>query len=161
MRYWIDGYNLLFRFAKSYKGVRENERKILFILNEWVTHNHLEATIVFDGRQKDPPEAIRTNLANLAVIYTPQHQTADDYILEEIAHSKEPSQDIVVSSDRELTGKAHQRGAKVKSVESFFKILTKKKKKKSSSEKNFKESDAEIQRLRQIFEGKLKDLFRN
>jgi predicted RNA-binding protein with PIN domain len=153
MRYWIDGYNLLFRITKSYQGVKQEERKILRLINQWVTEAHHNATIVFDGRQKNMPEATRSNFQNLAVIYTAEGEKADAYILDEVIHSNDPSKEIVISSDRELTGKARQNGARIKSVEEFFSSLLKKRnKKKRAPEKDFKESDREIQRLLKIFE---------
>ena len=123
----------------------------------WVTQLNLNVTIVFDGRQKDPPEAIRGHLDQLEVIYTPEHQTADAYILHELDLSSNLNEETVVSSDRELTGIAKQKGARVLSVEQFLARIAKKKKKSQPPKKTFQDTDANIERLRQIFEDKLEN----
>lgn len=151
MHYWIDGYNLLFRISKDYQAMKGNERKLLVAINEAMHRRHFQATVVFDGREKDPPEALRKNLDALAIIYTPYNQTADDYILQNFSPN-----DTIVSSDRELTGKARQRGAQTLSVEQFVTRLLKKKKK-PSPEKTLQETDFQLQRLLKIFEDRLNE----
>ncbi|HEX2580053.1 MAG TPA: NYN domain-containing protein [Rhabdochlamydiaceae bacterium] len=156
MHYWIDGYNLLFRITKNYRDMKQNERKLLAALNHSITLLRYQATVVFDGREKDPPEALRRNFDALALIYTPHHQTADDYILEALADAPDPSKETVVSSDYELLCKAKQRGARTQTIEEFLSKLVKKKhKKKAAQEKEFQESRSEIKRLLKIFEDRL------
>lgn len=158
MHYYIDGYNLLFRITKSYEAMKANQKQILSAINTWVIQLNLNVTIVFDGRQKDPPEAIRGHLDQLEVIYTPEHQTADDYILHELDLSSNLNEETVVSSDRELTGKAKQKGARTQSVDEFLSGLVKKRKKKQEPmKKTFRDTDANIERLHEIFEDRLKD----
>ena len=140
--------------------MKQNERKLLMALNESITLLKYQATLVFDGREKDPPEALRRNLDSLAMIYTPYHQTADDYILEMIADAANPAHEVVVSSDRELLRKAQQRGAGGLTVEAFLSRLVKKKQKKRSPESTarvFQETSSELQRLLKIFEDRLKE----
>jgi hypothetical protein len=155
MHYWIDGYNLLFRITKNYRAMKQNERKLLAALNRSVTDRKYQVTVVFDGREKDPPEALRRNLDSLALIYTPHHQTADDYILEAIGDAAHPAHEVVVSSDLELLRKAKQRGAKVLTIEEFLSQLVRKKGKRRSPEKVFQETSSELQRLLKIFEERL------
>ena len=153
MHYWIDGYNLLFRITKNYRTMKANERRLLLSLNQRLLK--YQVTIVFDGREKDPPEALRKNLDALALIYTPHHQTADDYILEALS---DPSHETVVSSDQELLRKARQRGAHTLTVEKFFSQLIQRKKKKSlAPSKEIQETDYHLQRLLKIFEDRLKE----
>jgi uncharacterized protein len=152
MHYWIDGYNFLFRVTKNYREMKQNEKRLLAALNRSIVLLKYQATVVFDGREKDPPEALRRNLNSLSLIYTPHHQTADDYILSAIAESADPAQEVVVSSDLELLRKAKQRGAKVQTVEQFLsKLVHKKRKTKASPEKEFQETSAELNRLLKIF----------
>jgi hypothetical protein len=159
MHFWIDGYNLLFRITKNYRALKQNERKLLIALNKSITLLKYQVTVVFDGREKDPPEALRRNLDSLALIYTPHHQTADDYILEAIADAANPSDEVVVSSDLELLRKAKQKGSKTQTVEEFLSRLVRKKKKKKLDdvERTFNESSSELQRLLKIFEDRLND----
>lgn len=157
MHYWLDGYNLLFRLTKNYKALRQNERKILLALNEAIVRLGYLVTVILDGREKDPPEALRRNLGSLALIYTPIHQTADEYILEMIGEAAHPGEQTVVSSDLELLGKAKQKGAKGMTVEQFLAKLTKKKKRVEEGDKEFKETEKHLQRLLKIFEEKLEE----
>jgi predicted RNA-binding protein with PIN domain len=156
MHYWIDGYNLLFRITKSYREMKQNERKLLAALNRSIILLKYQVTVVFDGREKDPPEALRRNLDSLALVYTPHHQTADDYILEALGDSANPAHETVISSDMELLRKAKQRGAKALTVEEFLSRLVKKKKK-APAEKVFQENSTELKRLLKIFEERLED----
>jgi uncharacterized protein len=157
--YWIDGYNLLFRLTKDYQTMRQNERKILTALNEAILQMNYSVTVILDGREKDSPEAVRRNLDSLALIYTPFHQTADDYILEMIDLSSHPEQQTVVSSDLELLGKARQKGARGLTIEQFLAKLTLKKKKKKGAPpaKEFHETQANLTRLLKIFEDRLRE----
>ena len=158
MHYWIDGYNLLFRLTKDYKTMRQNERKILLALNASITQLNYSVTVVLDGREKDPPEALRRNLDSLALIYTPHNQTADDYILEAISHSSHPEKETVISSDLELLRKAQQRGARGFTIEKFLSQLIHKKKKKSDkANPEFHETSANIDRYLKIFEDRLRE----
>lgn len=158
MHYWIDGYNLLFRLTKNYREMKQNERKLLAALNQSIILLKYKATVVFDGREKDPPEALRRNFDALALIYTPHHQTADDYILKALEDSSDPAKEVVVSSDYELLRKAKQKGAQVLTIEEFVSRLVKKRqKKKSTTEKKFQENSADFQRLLKIFEDRLQE----
>lgn len=140
--------------------MKQNERKLLSALNKSIILLKYQATVVFDGREKDPPEALRRNLDALAMIYTPHNQTADDYILEAIADAPNPAHIVAVSSDMELLRKAKQRGAQALTVEEFLsQIMRKKHKKKSSlsTEKVFQETSSELKRLLKIFEDRLNE----
>ena len=135
--------------------MRQEQRSILLAINKIASRRNLPITFVFDGRHVDPSEAIRGNLADLTVIYTPKKQTADDYILQEVRGSPE---EIVVSSDRELTGKARQLGCKTLTIEAFIDFLFKNRKGKSSSEKKkTHDTSADIKRLQKIFEEKFRE----
>jgi predicted RNA-binding protein with PIN domain len=153
--YWVDAYNLLFRLTKDYHIMRQQERSILLAINEIAARRNLPITLVFDGKHVNPSEAIRGNLADLTVIYTPKKQTADDYILQEVRGSPE---ETVVSSDRELTGKARQRGCKILTIETFMAFLFKDRKRKNSSEKKkTHDTSANIERLRKTFEERFRE----
>lgn len=159
MHYWIDGYNLLFRLAKNYRAMRQQERKILSALNRSITELNYSVTIVFDGREKDPPEAVRRNLDSLVLIYTPHHQTADEYMLKIISESSYPERETIITSDLELLRKAKQRGARGQTVEEFITQLIRKKKKKTSAptDQAFHETPSELQRLLKLFEERLRN----
>ncbi len=155
MHYLIDGYNLFFRLTKNYAEMNTQKRDLLFALSKELTAHRLQATLVFDGREKAFSYALRKHLADLELIYTPAHQSADAYILEEVERAKAPSQLTVVSSDREVIGRAKQYGANILTIEAFLSLLfdrRKKKKERNQEEKEVRESPKEIERLRKIFE---------
>jgi uncharacterized protein len=151
MHYWVDGYNLFFRLTKSYKSMKEQERALLQKLYLTMTQLNSPMTVVFDGREVDPPEALRKNLKAMNIVYTPKRQTADDYILEMLEHAKNPAQETVISSDRDLLRKARQKGAHTQTVEGFLKTINKKKSKSHEDRKQSQESSLEFQRLLKIF----------
>ena len=151
MHYWIDGYNFFFRLTKSYKSMKEQERTLLEKLFQTMTHLNSPMTVVFDGREKDPPEALRRNLRAMNIVYTAAHQTADDYILEMLDYAKNPDQEMVISSDNDLLRRSKQKGARTKTIEDFLKTISKKKSS-PDEKKQPKESPTELKRLLKIFE---------
>jgi predicted RNA-binding protein with PIN domain len=155
MHFLIDGYNFFFRLTKSYKSMKEEERSLLEKLYQTMTRLNSPMTVVFDGREKDPPVALRRNLLAMNIVYTPAHQTADDYILEMLDHCKNPADEIVISSDSELLRKAKQKGARTQTIEGFLKSLSHKKTSASPERKQSTESSSEFQRLLKLFEQRL------
>src|SRR3569832_1913777 len=155
MHYLIDGYNFFFRLTKSYKSMKEQERSLLEKLYQTMLDLRSPMTVVFDGREKDPPEALRCNLHAMNIVYTPVHQTADDYILELLDHSKNPAQEMVISSDSELLRKAKQKGAGTQTIEAFIHKVTHPKTKNIEEKKRTRESSHELERLLKLFEKKL------
>jgi predicted RNA-binding protein with PIN domain len=155
MHYWIDGYNFFFRLTKNYKSMKEQERSLLEKLYQTMTQLNSPMTVVFDGREKDPPEALRRNLKSMNIVYTPAHQTADDYILEMLQHAKNPSEEMVISSDGDLLRRSKQKGARVQTIEEFIHKVTHKKTTAVQEKKQTKESSQEFKRLLKLFEERL------
>ena len=94
------------------------------------------------------------------MIYTYKHQTADDYILQELKNAMKPSELIVVTSDRELAFKCKNLGSKIETAEAFlsrlYKLTSKENKKNSEIiTKEKQDSKYNIHRLLAIFEKKL------
>lgn len=154
MHYWIDGYNFFFRLTKNYTTMREQERELLEKLYQTMRHLKSPMTVVFDGREKDPPEALLRNLRSMKIVYTPAKQTADEYILEMLETVQNPAQEMVVSSDRDLLRRAKQKGARTQTIEEFLKALSSKKSNSVEERKQIQESSAEFARLLKIFENK-------
>ena len=157
MHYWIDGYNLFFRLTKSYRALKKEERNLLETLCTLMTRLQSPLTVVFDGREKDPPEPLLRNLRALRIIYTPATQTADDYILEALDHISNPADEMVVSSDSELLRKAKQKGARTQTVEAFIRHLATPKKSPAHERKQSQETSTQFTRLLAIFQKKLED----
>jgi len=154
MHYWIDGYNFFFRLTKNYKAMREQERELLLKLYKTMQHLGSQMTVVFDGREKDPPEALLRNLRSMKIVYTPATQTADHYIVEMLEHTQNPDQEMVISSDRELLRHAKQRGARTQTIEEFLDSLSRKKVSPYVVRKQTRESSSEFARLLKIFENR-------
>jgi predicted RNA-binding protein with PIN domain len=156
MHYYIDGFNLLFKMTKGYADMRMRKREILLSLNTAAVLYTLDLTIVFDGKQVDQPLAVRTNLDELRIIYTPFHQTADTYLLSLLDYETDLDEITIISSDREVTGKAKQKGAHILSSENFLIFLDKKSKKQLREPvPSFQDNKNHIERLSQIFKKKL------
>jgi predicted RNA-binding protein with PIN domain len=155
MHYWIDGYNFFFRISKNYAAMRKQEKILLQKLYQSMTLLKSPMTIVFDGKIKDPPEAIKENLLEMNLIYTPAGQTADQYILKMLDDCFKPSEQIIVSSDSELLYCCKQKGAKVQTVESFIEKLRHRLRPHQRGileKKQQKESSYHFQRLLDCFE---------
>lgn len=160
MIYFVDGYNLLFKFFNDEKSI-ENERRIIIdFLNEKANLLNIHIYLVFDGHKQKNTFYNYSYYNNLKVIYTTKGQTADDYILEQIFLSKHPKKITVVSSDNALISKARIMQSLSKSIDSFLDFLSKKEdhiKKTDAENEEIEDSSWNIQRLVKIFEDKLKD----
>ncbi|MGH2612865.1 MAG: NYN domain-containing protein [Rhabdochlamydiaceae bacterium] len=135
--------------------MKEQERSLLEKLYQTMTQLNSPMTVVFDGREKDPPEALRRNLRSMNIVYTPARQTADNYILEMLEHVKNCDQEMVISSDSELLRRSKQKGARTQTIEEFLKTISRKKIGSTDERKRSKESSSEFERLLKLFEKKL------
>lgn len=156
MHYYIDGYNLLFRVKEKFPSLQKERDQFLKIINNIASSSRMNLTIVFDGSYDRLAETSRGHFGDLEVIYTSDALTADEYIIEELSHAKNPVQHTVVTSDNTLARHCKSLGAHVKPIEDFLAFLFKKRtKKKSSAEpKAVKDTDAQIARLLRIFENR-------
>jgi predicted RNA-binding protein with PIN domain len=141
----------------------QNQREnVIALLNEQSHALKLNLTLVFDGSQPKPAEAKRGHFDALEIVYTPEDQSADDYILKELENALNPNQEVVVTSDRELARRSILLGARTQSIEAFIAALVKKHQKAkkrvtASTFKTFQDTEANIKRLTLIFEQRLKD----
>ncbi len=152
MTYYIDGYNLIFTFIDSKDSLLQMRKKLVQFLQKRFAQMDLEGVIVFDGSHKRGEESGLSYPAPLIVAYTPKGQSADDYILEQIAGKKQVT---VVTNDRGLILHAKSLGAKVQSNSQFIQWIKKKKKLKTVEEP--KETRYNFERLLKIFEDRLKN----
>lgn len=154
MKYLIDAYNLLFRSPRDKKkSLEENRRKLIHIINEQASLLHLDITLVFDGEE----EGLTAHFDAVAIVYTSSHQTADDYILQQVQQLPYPANITVVSNDSGLIRSCRACRSHTMSLEAFMSTLVKKKKKREKPLPVFQDSTREIARLLAIFEGKLQD----
>jgi predicted RNA-binding protein with PIN domain len=162
MHYFIDGYNLLFRMLGDPNPLEKNRREVIESLNEKISNLKLNVTIVFDGSGLNEPESTRHHFDRLEIVYTSKTLSADDYILEEILCSLQPTQETVVTSDKGLASRCKNAGAKIQTVEDFLAWIEKKQKKNNARksnpvQKSLKDSDVNFFRLLKIFESRLSE----
>jgi len=160
MNYVIDGYNLFFRIEDEINPLEKKRELFIAALNDALETLHLHATLIFDSHHSHASIfPTKKALSALEIIFSPEGLSADEYILERLRVEKRPQTQIVVTSDRELGGRAKHLGARTKTIESFFKMLSERKAKKTSlkDEKMQKESSSHFDRLLHAFEKKLHD----
>ncbi len=152
MHYYVDGYNLLFRISKE-KMPLQRKREIL--LSALASFN-LNLTVVFDSDQMKYGLHDRGHWQDIEIVYTEKGQTADTYILQEIALSNTPQRETVITSDRQLAKHCQHCGARTQTIENFLDRMAKRQAKTHTrAPPAFKDSDREIARLLKIFESRL------
>lgn len=122
MHYFVDGYNLLFRVLRQDGNLQIQRQLIIHDLNIKMQLLHLDITIVFDATYQFG-ESRRSHFDCLEIIYTAKGETADDYILNALTSSSQPTQETVVTSDKKLAASARQRLAKTETVETFIALI--------------------------------------
>lgn len=148
MRYFIDGYNLFFRFNKDANDFSKQRQLMIDELNWKMRFLKIEATVVFDSQYQRSPGS-RSFFHDIEVIFTDEGETADDRILEEIKAIANPRNVTVVTSDKKLAWFARRCEAKTESVEVFSAWLNKryenKKRQKPADKKAAKKASKKIE----------------
>ena len=161
MHYLVDAYNLLFRMQKKTTKLEDCRKLLIEQINEAASQLNLTITLVFDGADIHLSHSLRAHFDAVALVYTPEHQTADEYIIQEVTESRHPSQITVVSNDRELIQKCRLHKAQAQTIETFFGMLIKKEKKQKKWQSvpgtSYSGSTSELARLLAIFEKRLKE----
>ena len=160
MHYLIDGYNLLFQLPEL-KGtsLQAKREKIIKIFQEYLISIPLQITIVFDGDKQGSAEIVKRHINQLEIVYTAKKQTADSYIIEELEASFRPQNFVVITSDAGLTRQSQGLQAGTQTIEEFLEYLSEKMRKKAKKEMHEKPSEEpqkDMERLRIIFEKRLK-----
>lgn len=124
MHYYIDGYNLLFRTLHAGDNLQKQRRELIEDLEAKCHFLELDATIVFDSHYQ-PDDGSRSHFNNLEICFTAVSETADEYILQELKESSTPTQETVVTSDRQLAWRCRRYLANTESVENFILWLDK------------------------------------
>ena len=156
MKYYIDGYNLLFRINNLSDDLEIDRNLLIEKLDSIFDNSNIEVIIVFDAHRTDNDLFSRSYFKNFEVIFTSKNQLADDYILEEIFLSKNPSDIKVITTDKTLKRKAKEMTAKVENFDQFFDYVSKKLESDKQDIDHF-ETPSDIKRLIKIFEERLKN----
>lgn len=157
MRYFVDGYNLLFYLTKKRNPLRQYRHELISYFVTSIS-SFLDIVLVFDGSDPHEKHSVKHHIGPVEIIYTPLSMTADFYIFEEIQLHKNPAHTTVVSNDQELIKRCRALGAKTLSLTDFLSYIAKKnEKQKKSTTIPAQETPQEISRLLRIFEKKLKE----
>lgn len=139
MRYFIDGYNLLFRFTSSDRELKALRNELINEIAEKVELLSLDAVIIFDGT-KHVDDLEKKHYRFIEIIFTAHGETADEYIVSELEVERKIKEKVtVVTSDRALAQKCKNLEANTITVEQFLSWLNQrtkqvqKKKKRSDS----------------------------
>ncbi|MEM8883522.1 MAG: NYN domain-containing protein [Planctomycetota bacterium] len=120
MKVLIDGHNAM--SALDIRGRTHEERRHALLSR--VAGMARDAVVYFDASKA--PEGLfeREALFGVLAIYC-RDRSADEYILDAVRDDPQPGRLLVVSNDREVTGKAKQNGAQAKRIEEFFEPVRK------------------------------------
>jgi predicted RNA-binding protein with PIN domain len=163
MKYLIDGYNLLFHLFHTNEKLEIQRNLVIEFINENAKYINGKIYIIFDAHKNINDISTKRYFNNLTIIYTPQDQTADEYIIERLNLSKNPSNKTVITSDKPLRLDCIGLKTNVKSIDEFIDFLDHKKKKVKEKklfdfEENCEDTKHEIDRLLKIFEENYKNL---
>jgi predicted RNA-binding protein with PIN domain len=115
----VDGYNALFRLETRVPEDRDLSRDLLLrrvraALRAQGSGDRVEVVLDARGGARAGMEG-----REAAVSWTYVRGSADEAILRRVSEG-EPAETVVVTDDRELRGRARQRGSRVLSLEAFF-----------------------------------------
>lgn len=122
MRYLIDGHNLIGRLPDISLRDPDDELALIERLHVYAQRTRKPIAVVFDaGINYVPPQ--RPTYSDVRASYARQGQTADQLILNRVKKAHNPREMTVVTSDRELAGKARAAGALVMTAEEFMEAM--------------------------------------
>lgn len=122
----MDGYNFIFRFLQDEDDLAKKRQQLIKDLNEKAQKLHLNITIVFDSQYREG-ESTRSHFQSVAVHFTSQGETADEYILKAI-QGEIKGQATVVTSDKKLALFSKLTHAKTETIEQFVNWINRRQK---------------------------------
>ena len=124
MKYYIDGYNYIFGHLDLKKNLQQQREALICDLNQKAALLNLTIIIVFDAHYQPGDEAI-THYKHIKIIYTAEHESADDYILKKLSSVSYPKQYTLVTSDNSLSRKARAEHVHTESIDEFIEWINK------------------------------------
>ena len=126
----IDGWNLAWKIPEVAKYIPDDlprARQALHArLSGYLQQKKIDFRIIYDGKP-----GIDNNLISdikIGAEFTSDPEKADHKIIRQLRREKQPGRWTVITSDRELAGRARNLGAGSVSSEEFIKILEQRKK---------------------------------
>lgn len=114
----IDGHNLIGFLPDISLEDEDDERQLVMRLRNYRAHTRRPIIVVFD-KGALPGSTPNLSGAGVKVIFAREDSSADAVILERLRTASNPRAWTVVTGDRELAGRARQRGAEVLSPADF------------------------------------------
>jgi len=124
MRYYLDGYNLLFRKGHAGENLEKEREELIAHLAHRVSFLCLDFTIVFDSHHA-PGEATLSRRGEMDIIFSSQGETADEQILSLVKKEDHPLQVTVITSDQKLAWQVRRKGVKTETIDAFLTWLNK------------------------------------
>ena len=115
MPYLLDGNNLIGLVRGSSRPSEDDRAALVAEIANRLRRTRAKATLFFDGPAGDRPAALGSLTVRSAA-----GESADDAILREIRKSRAPGELIVVTADRDLSGRSRAAGARVTPPAEFF-----------------------------------------
>ena len=123
MPYLIDGHNLIGQLHTISLDDPDDEEKLARLLSSYRARTRKAITVVFD-----PGGAFalskRRQLGGVKIVFAPYGSNADSVITRRVQKLRNPSEWLVVTSDRELADAVSRLGARVQSAAAFGLDLT-------------------------------------
>ncbi len=111
----VDGYNVMHALPvdREWPGATFQDRRVNFLdrLAAYASGRPHRITVVFDGAKGGDGMGGAETRGHIQVRYSPRGVEADDLIRRMIEESPRPSDLLVVSSDKAISGIARSRGA--------------------------------------------------
>ena len=112
MPYLVDGNNLIGRERRG-KASEDDRSALVGEISDRLRRTRARVLVFFDGAGET------LSLGSLSVRFAGA-STADDAIARELARSRAPREDVVVTADRELARRARDGGARVLTPDEFW-----------------------------------------
>ncbi len=112
MPYLVDGNNLIGRAGRG-KASDEDRSALIRELSDRLRRTRARVIVYFDGAGEG------VSLGSLSIRFSGS-VTADDAIVRELARSRAPREEMVVTADRDLARRARDAGGRALSPEEFW-----------------------------------------
>lgn len=114
----IDGHNLIGQLPTISLDDPDDEEKLARLLSTYRARTGKAITVVFDpGGAFALPKS--RQLGGVKIVFAPHDSSADRVITRRMQKLRNPSEWLVVTSDRELAGAVSRLGARVQSAAAF------------------------------------------
>ncbi len=112
----IDGYNLMYKlpgqFGRGGNLLRRRQALLKLLADRLSAQERCDTIVVFDARRQNNSLPRWECYQQMMVLYSVQHETADELLIELLSRIANPKEVTVVSSDRQIQCAARVHGAR-------------------------------------------------